>query len=199
MRSGIYFWTVWLLVLVLVLVACEPKQKSLSYEEFIINDRKETDEFMNNSEDSPFADSDSSIRLNYYPPNEKFKIIAQIERINEGSQLTLGTSDGVPRVYSKYAFLKFELNGQPHQLLVLKGSEGEGLFLAFADLTNDKTTYGGGRYINLNFSDQAEKITLDFNLAYNPYCEYNEEYSCPLPPLENYLRVAIEAGEKLYK
>ncbi|WP_422361868.1 DUF1684 domain-containing protein [Reichenbachiella sp.] len=195
MRSRIYFLIGWLLVL----VTCEPKQKSLSYEEFIANDRKETHEFMNNSEDSPFAGIDTTIRLNYYPPNEKFKVIAEIERISDGGQLTLGTSDGVPRVYNKHAFLNFELDQHRQRLLVLKGEENDGLFLAFADLTNDKTTYGGGRYINLNFSDQAEKITLDFNLAYNPYCEYNAEYSCPLPPLENYLKVAVEAGEKLYK
>lgn len=185
--------------LIVIVVACEPRQKSLSYKEFIANDRKETHEFMNNAVDSPFAGADSTILLNYYPADEKFKVIAQIERITEGGQLTLGTSDGVPRVYNKHAFLNFELNQQPQQLLVLKGVENDGLFLAFADLTNDKTTYGGGRYINLNFSDQAEKITLDFNLAYNPYCEYNAEYSCPLPPIENYLKVAIEAGEKLYK
>lgn len=195
MRNRICLLVGWMLVL----VACEPKQKSLSYNEFIANDRKETHEFMNDAEDSPFADADSIIQLNYYLPNEKFKVIAQIERINDGGQLTLGTSDGVPRIYKKHVFLNFDLNQQPLRLLVLKGVENEGLFLAFADLTNDKTTYGGGRYINLNFSDQAEKITLDFNLAYNPYCEYNAEYSCPLPPLENYLKVAIEAGEKVYK
>ncbi|WP_420581752.1 DUF1684 domain-containing protein [Reichenbachiella sp.] len=193
MRNRIYFLAGWLLFL----VACEPKQKSLSYEEFIANDRKDIDEFMNNAEDSPFIGADSIIQLNYYPPNENFKVIAEIERINDDSQLTLGTSDGVPRVYKKHAFLKFELAQLPQQLLVLKGDDG--LFLAFADLTNDDTTYGGGRYINLNFSDQADKITLDFNLAYNPYCEYNAGYSCPLPPLENYMKVAIEAGEMLYK
>lgn len=188
----------WLFFL-LVLLACEPKQKSLTYEEFIANDRKETHEFMNESEDSPFAGADSTIVLNYYPPNEKFKVIATIERLTAGGQLTLGTSDGVPRVYNKHAFLNFKLDEKKQRLLVLKGEDTESLFLGFADLTNDKATYGGGRYINLNFSEQADKITLDFNLAYNPYCEYNAEYSCPLPPLENYMKIAIEAGEKLYK
>lgn len=183
----------------LVLWACEPKHPVISYEQYIANYRQEAHEYMNSDVDSPFAGMDSTIHLNYYPANEKFKVIATIEKISNGSQLTLGTSDGIPRVYNKYAFLNFKLNQQPQQLLVLKGSEGDGLFLAFADLTNDDTTYGGGRYINLNFSDQAEKITLDFNLAYNPYCEYNSEYSCPLPPLDNYLKVPIEAGEKLFK
>ncbi|MEP2026594.1 MAG: DUF1684 domain-containing protein [Reichenbachiella sp.] len=183
----------------LIVWACESKQSSRSYEEYISNHREETHEFMNNDEDSPFVGADSTVTLNYFPANEKFKVIADIERIENGGQLTLATSDGVPRVYDKHAFLKFKINDQPQELLVLKGEDNGGLFLAFSDLTNDKTTYGGGRYINLNFSDQAEKITLDFNLAYNPYCEYNEVYSCPLPPLENYLKMAIPAGEKLYK
>ncbi|SMD36878.1 hypothetical protein SAMN04488029_3118 [Reichenbachiella faecimaris] len=180
-------------------MACEPKQSSVSYEDYIANHRKETHEFMNVSDDSPFVGVDSTISLNYYPVDQKFRVIATIKRIQNGGQLTLGTSDGVSRVYDKHALLEFEINEKPLQLLVLKGEKSEGLFLAFSDLTNDNTTYGGGRYINLNFSDQAEKITLDFNLAYNPYCEYNATYSCPLPPLENYLKVAIAAGEKLYK
>lgn len=188
----------WVIISFAVL-ACEPRQEAISYEDYLANHRKETHAFMNEAPDSPFVGADSTITLNYYPANEKFKVIATIEQITEGGQLTLGTSDGVPRIYHKHAFLKFKLNDQPQQLLVLKGEDSEGLFLAFADLTNDNTTYGGGRYINLNFSDQADKITLDFNLAYNPYCEYNAEYSCPLPPLENYLKSAIEAGEKLYK
>jgi len=195
MRNNCNLWA-----LLLVLMACEPKQSSLSYEEYISNCRKETNAFMNTGEDSPFANADSTVRLNYFPVDEKFKVIATIEKIKDGNQLTLGTSDGKPRVYNKYAFLNFELDAQSQQLLVLKGAEeSDELFLAFADLTNDDTTYGGGRYINLNFSDQANKITLDFNLAYNPYCEYNAAYSCPLPPLENYINVAIHVGEKRYK
>lgn len=185
--------------LMLALWACEPKQSPMSYEEFIENYRKEAHEYMNKDENSPFVGADSIIQLSYFPADENFKVIATIEKIQDGNQLTLGTSDGKPRVYNKYAFLKFNIGEKPQQLIVLKGEDAKELFLAFADLTNDDTTYGGGRYINLKFSDQAEKITLDFNLAYNPYCEYNATYSCPLPPLENYLKIAIPVGEKLYK
>lgn len=192
------YWALIWFVLIAV-VACEPKQSIMTHEEFIANYRKETHEYMNKDEASPFAGADSTIQLNYFPANESYKVIASIERIASGSQLTLGSSDGKPRVYNKYAFLNFKIDQQAHQLLVLKGEDAEELFLAFADLTNDETTYGGGRYINLNFSDLADKITLDFNLAYNPYCEYNSSYSCPLPPLENYLKLAIPVGEKLYK
>ncbi|UXX79667.1 DUF1684 domain-containing protein [Reichenbachiella carrageenanivorans] len=190
-------------VLVLLVVslcwACESKQPTMTYDEFITKDREETTQFMNESPDSPFASADSTIRLNYYPINEKLKVLASVEIISNGSELTLGTSAGELRVYIQYAYLKFVIEDQPQQLLVLKGDEKEdGLFLAFTDLTSDETTYGGGRYLNLNFSDKAKKVTLDFNLAYNPYCEYSATYSCPLPPVENQLPIAIEAGEKLY-
>lgn len=178
-------------------VSCTPRQQPVPYTQQILHHRQETDDFMNTSEDSPFAHMDSTVKLNYYPANEKFKVIATIERIHDAQEVTLGTSDGRPRVLKKYAILKFKIEEMPHQLLVLRSDEG--LFLAFGDLTNDHTTYGGGRYIDLKFSEQAEKITLDFNRAYNPYCAYRANYSCPLPPAENYLNIAIEAGEMQYQ
>lgn len=177
--------------------SCVKREQPLPYIQQIVQHRQETNDFMNTSEDSPFANLDSSVKLTYYPVNEKFKVIATIERVLDTGEITLGTSDNRPRVLKKYAILKFKLEGTPHQLLVLRSDQG--LFLAFGDLTNDRTTYGGGRYIDLGFSDQAEKITLDFNRAYNPYCAYNANYSCPLPPAENYLNVSIEAGEMLYQ
>ena len=70
-------------------------------------------------------------------------------------------------------------------------------FLAFADSTSGKDTYGGGRYLNVR-QDGKNSITIDFNLAYNPYCAYNPDFACPLPPKENVLTIAIEAGEKNY-
>ena len=72
------------------------------------------------------------------------------------------------------------------------------LFLAFADVTSARETYGAGRYLDIKKIPGATSIELDFNKAYNPYCAYNENYTCPLPPKENFLKVAILAGEKNY-
>ncbi len=72
------------------------------------------------------------------------------------------------------------------------------LFLPFTDLTNSKETYGAGRYIEVK-SGNGNTITIDFNKAYNPYCAYNEAYSCPIPPKENRMAIGILAGEKTYK
>ena len=72
------------------------------------------------------------------------------------------------------------------------------LFLAFADETSARETYGAGRYLDLKKIGGATEIELDFNRAYNPYCAYAEGFSCPLPPPENILKIAIRAGEKTY-
>lgn len=195
-HAGSKFWL--MIMITWAMLSCEPRQAAMTYDEEMKSYREEVADFMNNAEDSPFAGADSLIKLSYFPVDKKFKVIANIKRIDDGGELVVGTSDGLNRVYIKHAWLEFSLEQKPLRLLVLKSQDGEGLFLAFADQTSDNATYGGGRYINLGFSDQAEKITLDFNKAYNPYCAYTASYSCPLPPLENYLKVAITAGEKNY-
>jgi uncharacterized protein len=72
------------------------------------------------------------------------------------------------------------------------------LFLAFADATSANETYGAGRYLDLKKVPGATSILLDFNQAYNPYCAYSDGFSCPFPPKENILTIAINAGEKKY-
>ena len=66
------------------------------------------------------------------------------------------------------------------------------------DKTNGKESYGGGRYLDLEIPED-KIIILDFNKAYNPYCAYSDRYSCPIPPIENHLDVAINAGFKAFK
>jgi uncharacterized protein (DUF1684 family) len=75
---------------------------------------------------------------------------------------------------------------------------GNLLFLPFRDKTNGKTTYGAGRYLDISFP-ASDSIYLDFNKAYNPYCAYDDRWSCPLVPFENHLEVSILAGEKKYR
>ena len=73
----------------------------------------------------------------------------------------------------------------------------EHIFIPFADSTSGEDTYGAGRYLELG-EIKNDRVVIDFNYAYNPYCAYSIDFSCPLPPAENYLAVAIEAGEKNY-
>ena len=73
------------------------------------------------------------------------------------------------------------------------------LFLPFKDLSNGKSSYGGGRFIDLEMPlSNSKTIIIDFNKAYNPYCAYNHKFSCPIPPKENNLNIDILAGVKAY-
>lgn len=177
-------------------------ESEAQYVERIKKERVEKDEFMKTSNASPFKeDPDSFTGLNYFEPNPKFKVSADITKFTTKEYVNIPESDGSSKQYLKFAKASFKLNNMPYELLLLKQT-GFGsmnvIFTAFTDNTSGNTTYGGGRYLDLSFKN-ASKITIDFNQAYNPYCEYNESFSCPLPPRENHISMAIEAGEKNYK
>ena len=103
--------------------------------------------------------------------------------------------------YRKYGTLTFKINDticsltvyQNLDLIKRKGFENY-LFLPFKDLTSEVTTYGGGRYLDIDIQKRSQ-WKIDFNLAYHPYCAYSERYSCPIVPKENKLAVQINAGE----
>ena len=136
----------------------------------------------------------------YFPIDPNYRVIARVVRIDTPKSTVLQTSDGKSQRYTHHAWLEFELKGVAQRLLILKPvgyGAAEALFCAFADNTSGDQTYGGGRYLDIKVGS-AKTVTLDFNLAYNPYCAYVDEYSCPLPPIENILTVSIEAGEKTF-
>ncbi len=178
------------------------KQKNDSFLEEVSKNRAEKEVFMKTANSSPFVNNQAAYHpLNYYEPDPAFKVNAKVTKFSEVKYLNIGESDGSTKRYLKFAKLNFKIKGTPQELLVLKPT-GFGqmnvLFTAFADETSGKETYGGGRYLDLSFKN-AKSIMLDFNLAYNPYCAYNEGFACPLPPRENILTIGIEAGEKNYK
>lgn len=107
--------------------------------------------------------------------------------------------------YLKYGKIVFELKGTSYKLNVYQGQDvikEEGfedyLFLPFLDDTNGDSSYGGGRYIDLRIPE-SDTIIIDFNTAYNPYCAYNEKYSCPIVPRDNYLDTEVKAGVMAFK
>lgn len=109
------------------------------------------------------------------------------------------TSTGAERVYQRLGWVTFSADGSSAQL-ALYAPEGEDqpsvAFVPFMDATGGVDTYEGGRYLEAELT--GETVTLDFNLAYNPYCAYADHWSCPVPPNENRLKVAILAGEKTF-
>jgi len=174
-----------------------------NYQAEIQKDRADKAEFMKSNDESPFLkDSIEFEALNYFPIDEKFRVKAKLESIDGKKVVLLTTSDGLEQKYLEYAYAVFKLNETEHRLLILElmdmGPQRGKLFLAFADNTSGDETYGAGRYLDVKKIPAATSIFLDFNLTYNPYCAYNDSYSCPFPPKENILKVAINAGEKNY-
>ena len=108
------------------------------------------------------------------------------------------TSTGDVASYRRLGTVSFEVDGEAAQLTVYKDAEGDDLFLPFADATSGSETYGAGRYLDVQPLRDG-RFLLDFNYAYNPYCAYNERWSCPLTPFENRVRVPIRTGEKSFK
>src|SRR5690606_17749804 len=169
----------------------------------IKKERDEKEQFMRTSKESPFAKNPESFTsLKYYPPDLKYKITATLVPIQSKKQVVLATNDGKEERYMEYAYAEFDLHGFHNRLLILEmidmGPSRGKLFLAFGDRTSAEETYGAGRYLDIAKSQGSNTITLDFNKAYNPYCAYAEEFSCPLPPPENLLTIPINAGEKTY-
>jgi uncharacterized protein (DUF1684 family) len=190
------------------------------YAKAISKEREEKDAFMKDDKDSPFLStkarelSVASVqmdtteapvvvnKLNYFPPDLKYKVKASLEPIENKKVIVLPTSDGKEKRFLEFAFAKFSLDGQENSLLIVEimdaGPYKGTLFLAFADETSAKETYGAGRYIDLKKVPGASSIVLDFNKAYNPYCAYSDNFSCPFPPKENIMKIAVKAGEKKY-
>jgi len=164
------------------------------YEDF----RREKDEFFRSHPQSPIPHDDRQAfsGLSYYESQDRLRFELPVEPA-EGDTITVQTSDGQVREYARSARVSFDVNGDPATVTLLTQPGRPGYFLPFRDTTSGKGSYGAGRYLDLEDAHDGV-VTIDFNLAYNPYCAYNEAYSCPLPPHENWLQVPIEAGERDY-
>ena len=145
--------------------------------------------------------------LSFYPVNKNYRIVASFQRVKNGQWFTMETSGSSKQTFRVYGTIKFmihdttvQLNIYQSQKLMAVAEYKDNLFLPFTDLTSGEETYASGRYIDLVFDDIIDnKVVIDFNKAYNPYCAYvTGRYNCPIPPGENNLNVAILAGEKNY-
>lgn len=164
----------------------------------ILEFRRDKDEFLRLHPQSPLP---HELRhdfkgLDYYPPNPDMVFVANVEP-GDNSPVRIATSDGQERTYYRGGVVHLTIDGEPVQLTLLTVPGHEGYFLPFRDATSGKETYGAGRYLDLPPAHKGQ-VMIDFNFAYNPYCAYSDAYSCALPPVENWLSVPIEAGEKTF-
>ncbi|HXV72967.1 MAG TPA: DUF1684 domain-containing protein [Acidimicrobiia bacterium] len=163
----------------------------------LLDFRRGKDEFFRTNHHSPLGHGDRSgfTGLDYFEPNPDLVFTVPIEE-GDGSEVRFPTTDDAEKVYTNAGTVKVEVDGEEVELTLYETGH-PGFFLPFRDSTSGKTTYGAGRYLDLEPNDDGT-VTIDFNYAYNPSCVYGDGFSCPLPPVNNWLQVPIEAGEKSY-
>jgi uncharacterized protein (DUF1684 family) len=161
--------------------------------------RAQKDDFFRHDRQSPLtADQRREFTgLKYYPENPALRLASQIEEYPDKETVTMITSTGSAQEYLKHGHFSFEVNGEIATLQVYQDPEGGTFFLPFVDATAPDETYGAGRYLDIELIEDS-RFLIDFNYAYNPYCAYNERWSCPITPAENRIPVPIRAGEKIY-
>ncbi|MDR6371805.1 uncharacterized protein (DUF1684 family) [Chryseobacterium bernardetii] len=137
----------------------------------------------------------------FFPFNAKYRITAEFVKSKDTQPFELPTSSGKTKMYQEYGKATFTLDGKPYTVtlyqsldLIKQEKYKNYLFLPFRDATNEKETYGGGKYMDLTIP-KGNTIVLDFNQSYHPFCAYNAyDYNCPIVPEENKLPVEIRAG-----
>jgi len=180
------------------------KTYSQEYRESIIKFQNDLNQEYKDPKESPLTKKDRKHfeSLNFFSIDEKYKVEAKFERVENAVPFQMKTTTDRLPTYEVYGIATFMFDGkeyslniyQSHRLREMEEYKNH-LFLPFTDATNEDETYGGGRYIDLEIPD-SDSIVIDFNKAYNPYCAYNHIYSCPIPPGENDLPFPVKAGVK---
>lgn len=140
----------------------------------------------------------------YYPYDPAWRFVLPVDRDVEPDIIEVALQDDGTTRLQRFGKVHFMVEGQKVSLsLFWILGYGGGVFLPFRDLTNRTTTYGGGRYLldtikHADLGQEGSCLVIDFNYAYNPSCAYNPRWHCPLAPQENWLPVAIPAGEQQY-
>jgi uncharacterized protein (DUF1684 family) len=134
--------------------------------------------------------------LNYFPENPDLDLIVEVERFDKGDVVQIQTNTDDVQTYQRYGRFSFTLEGEETALTIYYNEFG--FFLPFTDSLAGEETYGAGRYLEPEELPDS-RFRVDFNLAYNPYCAYNPNWTCPLTPFENRLKVPIRAGEKVFE
>lgn len=195
------------LILLLVLPALALKSQKLnkdSLSKSITAFQAELNKEYADSIHSPLTKEDrlKFTALDFFPANLNYCVVTKFVRTPDEKSFEMKTTTDRKPLYLKYGEVHFTLNGKKHKLNVYQNLAPltnamykDFLFLPFKDLTSGNASYGGGRFIDLKIP-AGDKMVIDFNKAYNPYCAYNHAYSCPIPPPENFLNTEVKAGVK---
>ena len=174
-----------------------------SYVATIKKERQDKNLSFRSSDNSPLEEVDRSSfdSLHYYAPDIIYRVDADYKVFSRPDTVQMPLTTGETEPYLKYAQATFNLDGQQNTLMLYLrvNTADSSLFVPFNDKTNGTETYDGGRFLDIEKPEvNASTITIDFNKAYNPFCVYNYNYSCPVPPRVNRLNIPVRAGEKAY-
>jgi len=195
-----------LFIMILILSASQLVAQKSSKLEDIVAFQKHLNLEYANPEESPLTDEDIKEfkGLEFFDIDTSLVIEAEFVRTPYESPFAMPTTTDRKPIYVKYGEAYFDMLGESYKLniyqnqeLITKAEYVDYLFIPFTDATNGESSYGGGRYLDMRIPI-GKTITLNFNKAYNPYCAYNGKYSCPIPPAENNISIAIPAGVKAY-
>lgn len=169
--------------------------------------RQAKDRFFKTHPQSPLtpAQQQHFEQLRYFDFNPALRLTLKPTPFAEKANVKLLTTKGETRYYVRWGQVAFEVDGQPVVLTLFLTPGSREFFIPFKDATSGKESYAAGRYLEAELQHNGD-VALDFNLAYSPYCAYNEPpqlagtdtpktWSCPIPPAENRLTVALHAGE----
>lgn len=161
--------------------------------------RRKNDFFASSQSPLPAATRQGFTGLAYFEFQPELIFALVLKPATDFEHVMMETSNGIRKSFVRAGTLEFALSGQRVQLTAFSNPEldNHGLFIPFRDATSGTQTYGSGRYLDTELCADGT-VMLDFNLAYNPYCAYSDGWSCPIPPLENWLSVPILAGEKTF-
>jgi hypothetical protein len=164
----------------------------------LLQARSDRDHFFAEHYSSPLPEEHQSgfQGLDYFPPDPAWVLIADYAAV-EGQKVPVPSTAGVDSAYTMLGTATVQIGVSSYRLTVLDDGDGSA-FIPFRDGTAGAETYGGGRYVGITFAADT-KATIDFNAAQNPWCVYDEDFTCPLPPAENVIAEPIRAGEMSYK
>lgn len=146
--------------------------------------------------------------LDFFPVDSTFIVTAKLTKTENAPIFKMATTTDRKPLYKEYGILNFTIKGKDLKLTIYQSQDDlrdekykDYLFLPFTDDTSGEDSYGGGRYMDVMISDEKPDgtIVLNFNNTYNPYCAYNDKYSCPLTPRKNHLDIEIKAGIKVFE
>jgi len=160
--------------------------------------RERKDILFRTDNDSPMTSGEFT-GLKYFDPDPAFRFETELRRNPSPGSVIMTTSKGTRQLFNSIGHFELSIEGKAVRLGAYQSAEREdpNIFVPFRDATSGDESYGAARYLDLEVQHD-DRYAVDFNYAYNPYCAYSDAYVCPLPPRENWLAVAIRAGEKKY-